>query len=298
MNEIIDEYLNIEEMIYEIRGIQVMLDRDLAKLYNVETKVFMQSVKRNIIRFPKHYMFQLTKEEFYNWRSQFVTSKNDKIGLRRAPYAFTEQGIAMLASILHSEIAIKTSIKIIDAFVTMRKYISTNLIEQKFINNKVLEHDESFKIVYKDIKLLQESFDRLEEKKLVNEIYFEGQIYDAYSKIKEIVESAKEELIIIDGYADYITLNIIRNLNIKVILIIKNNSKLSKLDIEKYNKQYHNLKVIYNNTFHDRYFIIDKSIIYHSGTSINHAGSKIFSINILEDEFVKDNLIKHIERYI
>ena len=152
MNEIIDEYLNIEEMIYEIRGIQVMLDRDLAKLYNVETKVFMQSVKRNIIRFPKHYMFQLTKEEFYNWRSQFVTSKNDKIGLRRAPYAFTEQGIAMLASILHSEIAIKTSIKIIDAFVTMRKYISTNLIEQKLINNMVLEDHEGLKIVYNDIK--------------------------------------------------------------------------------------------------------------------------------------------------
>ena len=187
MNELITEdEINIEDMIYEIRGKQVMFDRDLAKLYQVETKVFMQSVKRNISRFPNYYMFQLTHEEFINWRSQFVTSKKDKIGLRRAPDVFTEQGVSMLSSVLHSEIAIKTSIKIIDTFVAMRKYISSNLIEQKFINNMVLEHEN-------EIKILQISFDKLEEKKLVNEIYFNGQIYDAYSKIIDILSITQKE---------------------------------------------------------------------------------------------------------
>ena len=169
----------------------------------------------------------------------------------------------------------------------MKKYISNNLIEQKFINNMVLEHET-------EIKLLQISFDKLEEKKLVNEIYFEGQIYDAYSKIIDILNNAKEELIIIDGYADKTTLDIIKNIKCIVILIVKTNSRLSTLDIDKYNNQYHNLKIIYNNNYHDRYFIIDKSIIYHCGTSINYAGSKTFSINILEDKIVKDNLIKDI----
>ena len=181
-----------------------------------------------------------------------------------------------------------------DAFVSMRKYISTNLIEQKFINNMVLEHNENFKIVYNDIKLLQQSFDKLEEKRLVNEIYFNGQIYDAYSKIIDILSAAQKELIIIDGYADKTTLDIIKNIKCIVILIVKTNSKLSKLDIDKYNNQYHNLKIIYNNNYHDRYFIIDKSIIYHCGTSINYAGSKTFSINILEDEFVRESLINNI----
>ena len=113
MNQIVEKKLNIENMIYEIRGKQVMLDRDLARLYQIETRVFMQAVKRNIERFPEKFMFQLTKEEFLFWRSQYVISKNDMIGLRRAPYAFTEQGVAMLSGILHSNVAIKTSIKII-----------------------------------------------------------------------------------------------------------------------------------------------------------------------------------------
>ena len=287
MNQIVEKKLNIENMIYEIRGKQVMLDRDLARLYQIETRVFMQAVKRNIERFPEKFMFQLTKEEFLFWRSQYVISKNDMIGLRRAPYAFTEQGVAMLSGILHSNVAIKTSIKIIDTFVAMRKYISSNLIEQKFINNMVLEHEN-------EIKILQQSFDKLESKKLVNEIYFNGQIYDAYSKIIDILSIANNELIIIDSYADKTTLDIIKNIKCIVILIVKTNSRLSKLDIDKYNKQYHNLKIIYNDNYHDRYFIIDRNIIYHCGTSINHAGSKTFSINILEDKIVKDNLIKDI----
>ena len=172
-------------------------------------------------------------------------------------------------------------------FVSMRKYISDNLIEQKFINELVLRHES-------DIKLLQESFDKLGEKEIKNEIYFNGQIYDSYSKIVDIMSEAKNELIIIDGYANKIVLDMISELKVNVILIVKTKCLLKKLDIEKYNLQYNNLKIIYNDTFHDRYFILDKKIIYHCGTSINHIGSKTFSINKLEDEIVIRSLLENI----
>jgi hypothetical protein len=197
----------------------------------------------------------------------------------------------MLATVLKSKVATKVSINIMDAFVLMRKYISSSLIEQKHINNLVLEdHDK--------ILSLEASFQKFDEKKVINEIYFNGQIYDAYSKIIDIFKEAKEELIIIDGYSDKTVLDMIKELTCKVILITKKNSNLKELDIEKYNTQYHNLNIIYNDTFHDRYFIIDKEIIYHSGTSINHAGSRTFSINILEDEVVKEALIKNVNKVI
>ena len=287
MNELIVNEIKIENMIYEIRGKQVMLDSDLARLYQIETKNLNKAVNRNIDRFPLEFMFQLTYEEYNYLRFQFGTS-NMKGGRRYIPYVFTEQGVAMLASVLHTDVAIKTSIKIINAFVAMRHYIGNNLIEQKYINNLVLEdHDK--------ILSLEASFQKFEEKKVINEIYFNGQIYDAYSKIIDIFKEAKEELIIIDGYSDKTVLDMIKELTCKVILITKKNSNLKELDIEKYNTQYHNLNIIYNDTFHDRYFIIDKEIIYHSGTSINHAGSRTFSVNILEDELVKETLLNKIE---
>ena len=292
MNQV-DEFqeIKIENMIYEVRGKQVMLDRDLAKLYQCKngTKTINQAVKRHINRFPKRFMFQLTKEEYYNiLRSQVGTLELEQGQYAKyLPYAFTEQGVAMLATILRTDVAEKVSIQIMDAFVLMRKYISTNLLEQKYINNQVMKNTE-------DIKILQESFSKFDSKRKVNELYFNGQIYDAYSKVLDILKEAKKELIIIDGYADKFVLDLIRNLNINVILIVKQNGLLSKTDIDKYNKQYNNLKIIYDNTFHDRYFIIDEIIIYHSGTSLNRIGTKTFSINILEDEFVKDSLIKRV----
>ena len=293
MNSIIEKELNIENMIYEIRGKQVMLDSDLAKLYQCKngTKTINLAVKRHINRFPKRFMFQLTMEEYQNLRFQVETTNNMS---RTLPYVFTEQGVAMLATILRTSVAEEVSIQIMDAFVAMRKYISNNFIEQRYMYNQVMRNVEDIAENKKNIKLLQQSFEKLDSKKLINEIYFKGQIYDAYSKIKEIFKYTKKELIIIDNYADYTTLDIIKNIKCIVILIVKNNSKLSKLDIDKYNKQYHNLKIIYNDNYHDRYFIIDRNIIYHCGTSINHAGSKTFSINILEDKIVKDNLIKDI----
>ena len=162
----------------------------------------------------------------------------------------------------------------------------------------MLEDHNSIKQNSKDIELLQESFQKMEEKRKVNEIYFDGQIYDAYSKIQEIFKSAKKELIIIDAYADNTILDIIKRLNIHVIIITKPNNLLTKQDITKYNKQYNNLEVIYDNTFHDRYFIIDKFVLYHCGTSINRIGYKTFSINLISDEEVCNSLISEVNKII
>lgn len=291
-NIIVKNEEKLTNLIYEIRGKQVMLDRDLAKLYKTETRVLIQKLKRNIERFPEEFCFQLNQKEFLNWRSQNVMSNNDKIGLRRPPYVFTEQGVAMLSAILNSEVAIEVSIAIMNAFVAMRKYIGVNLIEQKYINNLVLED-------HNKIQVLEESFQKLEEKRKDSEIYFNGQIYDAYSKILDIFKSAKKELIIIDAYADKILLDIIKEVpNINVTIITKTPSLLSKTTIEKYNKEYHNLVIKYDNTFHDRYFILDNSIVYHCGASINRIGYKTFSITKIGDKEVIAALITQINKII
>ena len=285
------ERINVENLIYEIRGKQVMLDYDLAKLYECAngTKTINLAVKRHINRFPERFMFRLTRDEYYKiLRFQSETLKLEKGKYSKyLPYVFTEQGVAMLATILRTKVAEEVSIRIMDAFVAMEKYISSNLIEQNYINNLVLED-------HNKIKKLENTFQRFEEKKQINEIYYKGQIYDAYSKIKDIFCLAKKELVIIDGYADKTVLDMIKSIKTKVLLITKENNKLTNLDIEKYNRQYNNLKVIRSNDFHDRYFIIDKEEVYHCGTSINYAGSKVFSINILEDKVVKDSLIKEV----
>ena len=279
----------IENLIYEIRGKQVMLDRDLAKLYKCAngTKTINLSVKRHINRFPERFMFKLTEEEYNNLRFQIETAKTNNMS-RTLPYVFTEQGVAMLATILRTSVAEEVSIKIMDAFVAMRKYIGANLIEQKYINNLVLEdHDK--------IQVLEESFQKLEEKRKDSEIYFNGQIYDAYSKILDIFKNAKKELKIIDSYADNTLLNIIKRLNVKVTIITRKNNLLTEQDIEKYNKQYHDLTVKYDNTFHDRYFIIDNKIVYHCGASINRIGYKTFSITKIGDNEIIQSLINKIK---
>ena len=276
MNELtVKENIKIEDMIYEIRGKQVMLDSDLARLYETETKRINEAIKRNIERFPERFCFRITEEEYSFLKSQFATSKG---GSRKGHTVFTEQGVAMLATVLKTKVAIKVSIQIMDAFVTMRKYISSNLLDQNYISNMLLEHE------YK-IKLLQDSFQKIEEKKKVNEIYFNGQIYDAYYKIQEIFNSA-----------DNTILDIIKRLKIKVTIITKSNNLLTEQDIAKYNKQYNNLQVYYNNTFHDRYFILDDEIIYHCGASINRIGYKTFSITLIGDEDVKNTLINKIKK--
>ena len=286
MSEIlVKDDIKVETMIYEVRGKYVMLDSDLAELYGCTngTKDINKAVKRNIERFPENFMFQLTNEEYDALRFQTGTS-NNKGGRRYNPFVFTEQGVAMLSSVLHSKTAIKTSIAIMNAFTVMRHYLSSNLLEQKYINNMVMEHEF-------DIKLLQESFDKLKQDKEVNEVYFNGKIYDAYSKVLDIFSEAKKELIIVDRYTDKTILDMIKNLGCNVILITSKRGKLTELDIDKYNSDYHNLSIYYDDTFHDRYFIIDKKVIYHCGASINRIGYKTFSINLISDEDVRKLLI-------
>ena len=279
------EDLSIENMIYEIRGRQVMLDCDLAKLYNVETKRINEAVKNNPDKFPERFYFRINENEFFSLKSKFSTSKG---GSRKGHNVFTEQGIAMLSTILKSKVAVETSIRIMDAFVKMRKYISANLIEQDNMKNMLIKHDN-------EIKLLQESFSKLEEKEKINHIFYEGQIYDAYSLLIDIFNEAKKEIIIIDNYADKSILDMITNLNVKVIIVTKKFNLLKDIDIKKYNKQYHNLKVMYSDKFHDRFIILDKKILYHSGASYKDLGNKCFAINKIEDNEYLKNILKKIK---
>ena len=275
-----------------------MLDSDLAQLYQCKngTKEINQAVKNNPEKFPEKFSWQLTDSECDNFLvKSFDQKKETRGGRYKNPRVFTEQGIVMLATILKTDIAANITVSIIDAFVVMRKYISNELIEQRYINKQVIKNSELIDKNTKGIMLLQESFSKLEEKRKENEIYFNGQIYDAYSKILDIFKMAKKELIIIDGYADKTVLDMIREIKVPVKIICYKNKLLKKLDIRKYQSQYQNLEVIYSNIYHDRYFIIDKEEVYHCGTSINKIGNKTFSINLLNDLDVKEALIKKIK---
>ena len=290
MNEVMIDNSKIENMIYEISGKHVMFNSDVARLYNVETKVLNQVIKRNINRFPEEFCFQITIEELGNLslRSQNVTlnKSNNYRGLhyKYLPYVLTEQGIMMLSGLLKNDIAAKVNVQIIDAFVKMRKYISTNLIEQKYINKMVFDHDN-------EIKLLQESFSKLEKKEKINHIFYEGQIYDAYSLLIDILSKVKEEVIIIDNYAGKELLDIIKDISVDIKIVSSNiDSTLKK----KYESQYSNVTFINNNTFHDRFIIIDRKELYNSGTSFKDLGKKCFSLNKIEDKEILSNIIKKI----
>ena len=276
-NIILNEELRIENMIYEIRGRQVMLDSDLAKLYDVKTKRINEAVKNNLEKFPERFSWILTENEWILLRSKFSTLENDIPGKghyrKYLPRVFTEQGVAMLATILKSKVATKVSINIMDAFVLMRKYISSSLVEQKYINSLVLEHEER-------LKLVENTFSNFKDKN--NHIFFEGQIYDAYSLLLDIFDKSKNEIIIIDNYIDKNILDILSKTN-KNVKIYTN--KYNNLDFEKYKKQYDNVTIKINNSFHDRFIIIDKKILYHSGASFKDLGKKCFEISrVIEEE--------------
>lgn len=282
----------LTNLIYEVRGKQVMLDSDLAKLYQVETKRINESVKNNKDKFPERFSWKLTKEESKIFMVENFDQKIETRGGRyNCPRVFTEQGVAMLATILKSKVATQVSIAIMDAFVLMRKYISNNLIEQKYINNLVLED-------HSRVNKLEETFQKFEEKRKVSDIYFDGQIYDAYSKILDIFNSAKEEIIIVDNYADKTLLDMVKDLHVKVTIMTKKNNLLKEHMIEKYNKEYHNLTVKYSNIFHDRYFILDNKVVYHCGASINRIGYKTFSITLINDQDVSQLLIDKINKIV
>ena len=283
---------NIKNLIYTIRGKQVMLDSDVAMLYQCETRNINQAVKRNINRFPDKFCFRLTNIEVENLKSQNVISslskENSYGGRRKLPIVFTEQGIAMLSGLLKNEIAVQVSINIMDAFVEMRKFLLSNgqvfdrlsNVEYKLLEqNKVLtEHEEKFEKVFDELQ-------RNEKEEFKQKIFFDGQIYDAYSLIIDIIKRAKNKILIIDNYIDDSILEMLqkKNKNVEVIILTIQNNKLTKLDIQKFNKQYPTLKIAYTNKFHDRFIVIDNKELYHCGASLKDLGKKCFAISKIED---------------
>ena len=274
MNEIIIKDKQIENMIFEVRGVQVMLSSDVAILYQIETKRLNQVIKRNIDRFPSTFCFQLTDEEIdrLSLRSQFATlnKSNNLRGqhYKYLPYVLTEQGIMMLSGLLKSDIAVKVNIQIIDAFVKMRRYFANN-----FNTNELLLNHEN------RIQLLENTLDSFKEQR-IKKIFFEGQIYDAYSILIDILNKARTEIIIIDNYASKELLDILKDINLKIIIVSKNVDSVLR---EKYTKQYKNVEFVDNNSFHDRFIILDRSKLYTCGASFKDLGKKCFAISEFND---------------
>jgi len=273
----------IENRIYTIRGQQVMLDSDLARIYQVETKVFNQTVKRNTDRFPESFCFQLTQDEFdaINLRSQFVTSSLNYGGRRYLPYVFSEQGIAMLSAVLRSDIAIKVSIEIMNAFVEMRKIL---------VNNAALFHRLD-KIELKQIdadQKFEEIFKALESGKLYSEkgIFYNGQIFDAYAFVSDIIRSAQSSIILIDNYVDDTVLTLLgkRNSDVTATIYTKSISNQLRLDVQRYNSQYPLIEVEVFSDVHDRFLIIDNTELYHIGASLKDLGKKWFAFSRMDIE--------------
>lgn len=280
----------VQNLIYTIRGQQVMLDSDLAELYGYEVKRLNEQVKRNINRFPEDFMFQLKLEEADNLKSHFATSSWG--GKRKLPYAFTEQGIYMLATVLRGELAEQQSIYIMRAFREMRHFLANNklMFERiKSIELKQLEYqkysDEKFDEIFHYIAEHEES----EQK-----IFFSGQIFDAFNLLASIIRQAEREIVLIDGYVDIDTLNILskKKEGVKTIVYTLPSARITKKDVETFNAQYSELLVQRTTEFHDRFLILDRNIGYHIGASIKDAGKKCFGINKIEDEVVIKELIK------
>jgi len=293
-NNLTLSHINIKSKIYTIRNLQVMFDSDLAELYQVQTKQLNKSVNRNIARFPERFRFQLTKEEYETvLRFQIGTLKDnlneDGRGRHRKylPFVFTEQGVSMLSAILRSDIAIEVSIKIIDTFVEMKRVISSNeLLFKKFerIEQKLLVHDDNFNQVFKALENNQEMQTQM--------IFYNGELFDAYQFIADIIRSAKQSIVLVDNYIDDKTLTLFtKNQNVDILIYTHTISKQLKLDIEKYNTQYKAIEIKSFKDSHDRFLIIDNTIVYNIGASLKDMGKKIFAINKM-DSFILADIIK------
>ena len=293
----------VESLIRVIRGKQVMLDRDLAELYGVETRRLNEQVKRNIERFPEDFMFQLTKEEFENWKSQFATSNSIVMGARKRPYAFTEQGVAMLSGVLKSSTAVEANIRIMRAFVSMRHFmvnnavifqrletIEFNQLESNKVQTKILTHQE-----VQDHRI-DEIFRRLDEGmyKPKQGIFFDNQIYDAYSFVSELVKSAKQRIILIDNYVDETVLTLLdkREDTVSAIIYTQQISRQLRLDVDRHNSQYPPIEISVFRRSHDRFLCIDDTV-YHVGASIKDLGKKWFAFSKMED-FKPEELVAKI----
>lgn len=303
---------DIQRRIYTIRGVQVMLDSDLSEFYGVETKVLNQAVKRNIERFPKEFRFQLTVEENDSLRSQIVTlenennlkyqigtSKNEQNlksqfvtsswgGKRKASYVFTEQGVAMLSGVLKSAKAVQISIQVINAFVAMRRFLTSNAevfqrlgaVERKQIEHKA-EADQKF----------EQIFNAIEEKSIKPKqgIFFDGQIFDAYQFVSKLIRTARKSIIIIDNYVDDSVLTLLSKAGkkVKIILLTKTISKQLALDVKKYNEQYPAISIKEFKKSHDRFLIIDDKTVYHFGASVKDLGKKWFAFSKFDKDALK-----------
>jgi len=302
--------MQVNSLIYTVRGIQVMLDSDLADLFEVETKVFNQAVKRNSNRFPDNFRFQLTKDEYTVLRSQNVTleieggkknlrsqdvTSSEHGGRRYLPYAFTEQGVAMLTGIIRSNIAIEMSIKVMNAFVEMRKFISSNALLLSRIDNietrQLIDKkasDEKFEKIFNALEQKQET---QKEK-----IFYDGQIYDAYSFIIGLIEKAKTEIVLIDNYLDISVLDMLskKQNNVRVRLITNKKTGLLNTDIQKFNQQYPLLSLDYSDKIHDRFLLIDQARLFHIGASLKDLGKKMFALSLLQDKALITSLLKRL----
>lgn len=277
---------NIKSLIYTIRGKQVMLDSDVARLYHYETRRINETVKRNIERFPVEFCFQLSNIEYEYLKSQIATS-NIRGGKQKLPYVFTEKGILMLSGLLKNEIAIEVSIKIVEAFVEMRKFIVSNGQVFERLTNveyKLLEHDKKFDEVFNQFQIRENIKQR---------IFFNGQIYDAYSLIIDIIKKANNKILIIDNYIDDSVLKMLtkKKNNVEIVILTSDKSNIGSLDIKKFNKEYPVLKVAKTNKFHDRFIVVDNKEMYHLGASIKDLGKKCFGINKIEDIEIIEKII-------
>ena len=276
-----------------------MLDRDLAELYGVSTGALNQAVKRNSNRFPDRFMFQLSEDEFQDWKSQIVISNlpeaTVRMGLRKRPFVFTEHGVAMLASVLRSETAVRVSLAIIDAFIAMRRLLIANAevfkrietVERRQIADQA-QNEERFKKVFKALD---------EKKEKVQGIFYNGQLWDARVFVERLIASAKRSLLLIDNWATVDTLDLFakKRTGVKVTIFTSEHydekgvphRKISSADIKTFNKQYPKLAIRYNETFHDRFLIIDDKEIYLIGASLKDLGAKCFAFTQLDSNAIR-----------
>lgn len=276
-----------------------MIDSDLALLYNVETKRLNESVKRNAKRFPESFCFQLTEDEYVDLRSQFATSNTEnatsKGGRRYLPYAFTEQGIAMLSAVLRSDEAIQVSVNIMNAFVKMRRFLAENAVMLDKLNSlelKQLEYQKESNDKFNQIFAYISEHEEVRQK-----IFFEGQIYDAFRLLVSLVEKAEKSIVLIDNYVDVATLNIFakKKDGVDVTIYTVRRTRLASQDIANFNSQYPTLTVNYTEVFYDRFLIIDEETAYHIGASIKDAGKKCFGISRIGDAGIISDILQRLE---
>ncbi len=288
------EVTTIQNKILLIRNQQVMIDRDIAELYGVETKRLNEQVKRNIERFPEEFTFQITREEFESVKSQFATSRNNMFvgqegGTRKLPYVFTEHGITMLASVLRSESAVNASIQIVKAFVAMRKFFLSNAQIFQRLDSLEIHRIESD-------KRIDELFTRMDRYKIddTQGIFFQGQIFDAYAKFQSFIAQAQKEIVLIDNYVDITVLERLstKNNGVDVIIYTLPNTRLTTQDVRSFNAQYPTLTVKHTTSMHDRFLIIDNSTLYHLGASLKDLGRKCFAFELFDASFISDILDK------